>query len=386
MKEGAAIAAFFRLCNYLFTSFAEMGLGRTRRKQNRFRSLLKASIFFTYLVILAGGVVRMTGSGMGCPDWPKCFGRIIPPTDASSLPEDYKEHYIGIRKAKNEKLANMLRPLGFEQLADRISVDPSIYEETEFVWQKTWTEYVNRLAGATLGSLLIASFLASLMYWKKRRKIPLMVLGVIVVTGFQGWMGSVVVSTNLLPGVLTAHMILAFVLIAGLIYLYVKTAPGRRGLATFNMVNTMRYALGALIVITLLQVLLGTQVRQQIDVVAKEFADRSVWIDQLDWLFKVHRSFSLLILVGNGWVCYQIYKYMHHYFAVYRAGFYLAAFVLIATFSGVVMAYFGVPSWAQPMHLLLSCLIFGAQVYLYFVLGRRTRVQTRSMASSATFQ
>lgn len=360
-----------------------MGIGKTRRKQARFRSLLKASIFFTYLVILAGGVVRMTGSGMGCPDWPKCFGSIIPPTDASVLPDDYKEHYIGVRKAKNEKLAKMLRPLGFEELAQQISEDPSIYEETEFVWQKTWTEYVNRLAGATLGLVLLASFLSSLIYWKKRKKIPLMVLGIIVVTGFQGWMGSVVVSTNLLPGVLTAHMILAFVLIAGLIYLYVKTAPGTRGMTSFNMDNTMRYALGALVVITLLQVLLGTQVRQQIDIVAKQFESRDLWIDQLNWLFKVHRSFSLLVVIGNGWICYQIYRYMHHYYAVYRAAFYLGAFVFIATVSGVIMAYFGVPSWAQPVHLLLSCLIFGAQIYLYFVLGRRTRILTKSMASSA---
>lgn len=360
-----------------------MGIGETRRKQNRFRSLLKASIFFTYLVIMAGGVVRMTGSGMGCPDWPKCFGSLVPPTNASSLPEDYKEHYIGVRKAKNEKLAKMIKPLGFEELAKKISEDPSIYEETEFVWQKTWTEYINRLAGATLGLVLLAAFFTSTIYWKKRSMIPLMMIGIIVVTGFQGWMGSVVVSTNLLPGVLTAHMILAFVLIAGLIYLYVKTAPGTRGLASFNMDNTLRYALGALIIITLLQVLLGTQVRQQIDVVAKELSDRSLWIEQLNWLFKVHRSFSLLILIGNAWICYQIYTYMHHYFAVYRAGFYLGGFVLIATVSGIIMAYFGVPSWAQPIHLLLSCLIFGAQVYLYFVLGRRTRIQTQSMASSA---
>jgi cytochrome c oxidase assembly protein subunit 15 len=144
----------------------------------------------------------------------------------------------------------------------------------------------------------------------------------------------------------------------------------------------MRYALGVLIILTLVQVLLGTQVRQQIDVIAKEFPARSAWIEQLDWIFKVHRSFSILLLIGNGWICYQLYKYMSHYFAVYRATIYLGVFVLIATFSGVVMAYFNVPKIAQPVHLLLSCLIFGAQAYLFFVLGRRTRIQTQSMGFS----
>ena len=361
-----------------------MEIGKTRRRKNRFRRLLKASIFCTYLVILAGGVVRMTGSGMGCPDWPKCFGSVIPPTNVSELPTDYKEHYIGVRKAKNEKLARMIRPLGLEELANQISEDPSIYEETEFIWQKTWTEYVNRLAGAALGIILLASFFTSLIYWKKQRKIPLTVLGIIVVTGFQGWMGSVVVSTNLLPGVLTAHMILAFVLIAGLIYLYVKTAPGIRTMSTFSVSNTMRYALGVLIALTLVQVLLGTQVRQQVDIIAKSFdlQQRHLWIAELGSVFKVHRSFAWVILFGNAWVCYQLIKYLNHYFAVYRAAIYLGVFILFATTSGVVLAYLNMPKLAQPIHLLLSCLIFGAQTYLFFVLGRRTRIQTVSMTST----
>ncbi|TNF30022.1 MAG: heme A synthase [Bacteroidetes bacterium] len=365
-----------------------MGISRTRKRQNRFRKLLKVSIFLTYLVILAGGLVRMSGSGMGCPDWPKCFGSIIPPTDISQLPVGYEQHYIDLRKAKNEKLARMLGPLGFEELATRIVEDPSVYEETEFVWEKTWIEYLNRLAGASLGIALFASFLASLIYWKKRRKIPLVMIGIIVVTGFQGWMGSVVVSTNLLPGILTVHMVLAFVLIAGLMYLYVKTAPGIRTSTSFNIDNTMRYALGALLALTLAQVFLGTQVRQQIDVIARSVhpGQRELWIEALNWVFKVHRSFSLLLLVGNGWLCYQIYRYLHHYHAVYRASVYLAVFVALATVTGVVMAYLNVPALAQPLHLLLSCMIFGVQFYLFAAFGRKTRIQTVATASSAAFR
>ena len=58
---------------------------------------------FTALVavlflVFVGGLVRSTGSGMGCPDWPKCFGSFVPPTDSAQLPDDYSSAYNQYRK------------------------------------------------------------------------------------------------------------------------------------------------------------------------------------------------------------------------------------------------------------------------------------------------
>ena len=156
--------------------------------QNRFQKTNLLTIILLFILILAGGVVRSTGSGMGCPDWPKCFGCYVPPTSVSQLPKDYKEKYVAGRLAKNQKFAKTLDVFGFSDLATRLRQDKSILIPEEFNAAKTWTEYVNRLLGAITGLFLFATAAFSLSYWTKNKSIVFLSIFNWILVGLQGWL------------------------------------------------------------------------------------------------------------------------------------------------------------------------------------------------------
>ena len=326
-----------------------------------FRRLSLSTLVAVYVLILVGGVVRSTGSGMGCPDWPKCFGRWVPPTSVAELPTDYKQTYAAHRQKKNERFARYLTSFGMENTAISILNDPSILHENDFNPTKTWIEYVNRLIGVIIGILIFAVFVASIRFWASERKLTLIAFAAFILVGFQGWIGSIVVSTNLMPWTITVHMFLALLIVALLIYLVHQSSYGREINSSLGF-----WWLIASMAVLLVQILLGTQVREAIDRVS-ELAAREAWISNLGGEFVIHRSFSWIVLILHVGLIVKLHKTQgSKVFALT-----LILLILGTILTGMGMAYLGVPPFLQPIHLLLATATFGMQFLFLLKLNRK---------------
>ncbi|MDQ7091739.1 MAG: COX15/CtaA family protein [Methylococcales bacterium] len=312
----------------------------------RFRRLGILAIFAIYLVILVGGLVRASGAGMGCPDWPTCFGQWVPPTDESQLPANYHEIY-----------------------AERG------YKDTVFNPIKTWTEYANRLVGVSIGIFIIFTAWASRIYLKADKGVFYLSLSVLLLVCFQGWLGSAVVASNLKPFMITLHMLLALFIVALLIYAIARSQRDFIAqLETTAIPPMIKTTLIIAMAMTLLQVIMGTQVREAVDFIANEhgYINRDYWRDSFPMVFYIHRSFSALILFINLGLSWKIYSHVNKGHLLIPAVGSLMGLIITAILAGVSLDRLGMPAVAQPIHLLMANLIFGVQFFIYTCLRYAT--------------
>jgi cytochrome c oxidase assembly protein subunit 15 len=337
------------------------------RGEKRFVQINLITIVALFVLIFAGGIVRSSGSGMGCPDWPKCFGTFIPPTDVSQLPAGYQKKYVDQRVEKNQKFAKTLDVLGFGDLADRVRNDRSILLPEDFNVAKTWTEYVNRLIGAITGMLLLACVFFSTVYWGTRRKIFIICFLNVFLVGFQAWLGSIVVSTNLLAWVVTVHMLLALLIVALSIYTYYSArALHDKSLAEGSSQPFARILAIAILIFITCQIAIGTEVREQVDTIASELngASRSEWVAKLGFDLNLHRDMAVVLFLFILALLFLIRKDKKANNVRKTYSVYVLIFATSQILTGIILSYFALPPVAQTMHLVLATLMFSAQFYL----------------------
>jgi cytochrome c oxidase assembly protein subunit 15 len=281
-------------------------------------------LLFVFLVILAGGVVRTTQSGMGCPDWPHCFGMWIPPLNAKGLPVDYKKYL------------------------NKQDID------AEYNPAHAWTEYVNRLITGALGILILVHVGWSFKKFFRTRQIIFWLSCLFLVgTLFEAWLGKLVVDTNLAVIKITLHMLAALFL--AMIPVTILHKLNNDKIIHDKTLRTMTII--ALIVL-LIQIIIGTGVREQVDEVSKSFnyQQRDLWLSHLNAIFDVHKVFSIitsLLVIAVFW------RSLSHAVLQPKALF-LLLIVLMLMAAGITLASFNIPAFIQPVHLLLSSILFVA--------------------------
>jgi cytochrome c oxidase assembly protein subunit 15 len=316
-----------------------------------FISLNWTTLVFIYLVVIAGSFVRITGAGMGCPDWPKCFGQYIPPTDEKVLPTDYKDIYASKRGKKIERFASFLDKIGFSDIAIKLRNDKSLLIEQDFNAKKTWTEYINRLFGVLAGFGVLFIFVGVLRKYRSK-KLVLLATSNLIILVIQAWFGSIVVATNLVPWTITVHLFLALVIIMLqlLLVMEVSNTQSKKIMAT----SKIKFFIWIVLFITFVQLFLGTQVRESIDVLVKQGYTREYWVNHLGVPFFIHRSFSWIVLIGMGYM-FWLNKKSENVQIVSTSFYILIAEIL----TGVLLAYADMPGLVQTAHLLFATVMFG---------------------------
>ncbi|WP_394749844.1 COX15/CtaA family protein [Spongiimicrobium salis] len=329
--------------------------------ENNFLKAAKISLVLVYLVIIAGAVVRMTGSGMGCPDWPKCFGYYIPPTEASTLEWEANRSYLkGQVIILNESLW-----VAKSDFTTSTSYDATLWEaytKHDYaifnVWH-TWIEYINRLFGALAGLATLALAIMSFRFFKKRKKIVLLSWLIVFAMGFQAWLGATVVYSLLAPVKITLHMVMALAIVALLLYLIHTTKTDKKLFIHDALTSNLLFLA---LLLTLVQIIFGTQVRQfvdhQVDLVGEH--SKNLWLQKPAISFYIHRSFSVLVVALNLFLAYRIAKLNLGYGKIK----WVLACIAIEVFSGILMYYVDFPFGTQPLHLILASLLFALQFYL----------------------
>ena len=322
-----------------------------------FRRLTRVELLLIYLVILAGSVVRMTGSGMGCPDWPRCFGYLIPPTERSQLDwSPQREFSKGQIIIVNEELKVAERDfVSGESYQDQNWSSYTKHDYAIFNPFHTWTEYINRLLGALSGIPMLLLVASGIWFVRKDWRILILSVFGLILLGFEAWLGKLVVDGNLIPGSITIHMMGALSIVAVLLVML--------GLNTeFGKIYYSRAFMAILILailMSIIQIVVGTQVREQVDVLNQAGMERDNWIASLDWQFYFHRSFSILVLATNSWLWWQNRSKVRGIKEVNL----IMLIILTEIILGIILSYFGMPKFAQPLHLLLGAIMLGLQFY-----------------------
>lgn len=320
------------------------------KNRTLFQSIALLAFVAVELLIFVGATVRATGSGLGCPDWPFCYGCWVPPRSVEQ---------IDFTKLNLEK---------FRQKAERLGRDPAAITpesiRAEFDPVATWIEYINRLTSLPVGLSVLALFIAGFGEWRRGRwTVGLASVAALVLVLVNAWLGARVVLSGLKPGTITLHMALAILLLCTLVYAGWRGCDRPWTLPFSGRARAaVKWAALGLFLLVVVEGILGSQVREMTDELAKLHAGqkRAEWVWELEqtWVYLFHRSFSWVIFGLALWFGWLARRALVH--GVRWLEMSIIALVLAQMVLGLVLSQFGILRAAQILHIGLSSLLVSA--------------------------
>jgi cytochrome c oxidase assembly protein subunit 15 len=328
-----------------------------------FQRCAMAALVSVLALMFVGAIVRVSGAGMGCPDWPKCWGCLIPPTKV----EDVDFEKLDIAK--------------FQRKAERMGRDPNTISEAilreEFNARHVWTEFVNRLFSLPVGLFSLLTFVLSFGYRKSKPLLFFASFAALALVLINALMGARVVYSGLSPGVLTTHMALAFLLLIVQVFVvwYGQVVPWKREFTSESSRRVLSWLVSSLFLLVIVEGVMGSQVRELTDELSKYLSvPRSEWGDTLEhsMVYLVHRSFSWLIVTLTVWAMWQMKKDQRYVIGLPEkivVGIVMAQMIL-----GLVMSQIHVYGWVQVLHVGLAAVLVACNFAWMLVLKVRAKL------------
>jgi cytochrome c oxidase assembly protein subunit 15 len=290
---------------------------------DRFQRFALATTAATYLLLAVGGLVRAAGAGLGCPDWPKCFGLWIPPTDAGQLPP------------------------GFDRALFNVA--------------HTWIEYLNRVLGALVGLLILITSILAVRRHRHSARVLWPTLAALLLVLVVAWLGREVVRTQLSPVVLTAHLVLALMVASLLLYAtFSAFFPEGRPPELPNERRLLGRVALSVIGLSLFQVAVGAAVRGEVQLIARGPVPRDLWLSAVGLIDVAHRNLAVLVTAAVFALAALAERPARSdpRLRAWTRG--CAGLVAAQVLAGLGLAYLGFPRVLQVAHMWLACLLLAS--------------------------
>ncbi|MFC5513952.1 heme A synthase [Massilia jejuensis] len=315
---------------------------------NKYRKLVWVMAFLTFDLIVFGAFTRLTDSGLGCPDWPGCYG------------------------AANPFIAH-------EQIAAAEAAMPT----GPVTRVKAWIEMIHRYLAMGIGVLIMALMFQSIRQWKKTRRAafaPALPVALFLFVCVQGAFGAWTVTLKLQPLIVTLHLLLGMGLLAMLAWLggqedYLSTPPAplrdRRDLPGLRALRTLALFAAAVLAV---QIALGGWVSTNYATMAcdefplcdgnllpemdfehgftlwrelgKTAAGHYLQFPALVAIHWVHRNFAIVVTLVLGLAAWRASRQP----ALRRTGCLIALVLLAQLFTGIATVFFDFPLAIAVLH------------------------------------